>query len=238
MNLLEVRTKFIQLSGHYELASNDGLYTDNGADFYINAGQDFLDLKKEFWKRKAVMYRELAIGEWYTEFERCRLLENVFVNNATGRSKMTKKDLVWLYGEYTSPISSTETGTPLYYCPLNMRMADSSDKDSLGEFFNVADVSTNDTRGVLILPAPDEKVVLEIHGQFYSTYLELDTDKSFWSVNHSNLLILASLYQLEILYHRNTQGANDYLVQLDRALEDLDKDVVEESIQDVTELEG
>ena len=56
MNLLEVRTKFIQLSGHYELASTDGLYTDNGADFYINAGQDFLDLKKEFWKRKIPCY--------------------------------------------------------------------------------------------------------------------------------------------------------------------------------------
>jgi hypothetical protein len=238
MNLLEVRTQFVQLSGHYELASTDGAYTDNGADFYIRAGQDFLDRRKEFWKRSAITYKELAIGEWYTEFTRCRLVERVFVSNTTGRSKLTKKSILWLYDEYESSIAETENGTPEYYCPVNMRMVDYGDKDSLAEFFNAADVTSKDTRGVIILPPPDEAVVLEIHGQFYSTYLEIDTDESFWSVNHSDMLILAALYQLEILYHRNTQGANDYLVQLDRALDDLDKDVVEESIQEVTELEG
>lgn len=238
MDLLEIRTQFVKLSGHFELASTDGNYTDAGADFYIHAGQDFLDRRKEFWKRAAVTYRELAIGEWYCEFERCRLVEKVWVNNTTGRSQLTKKSILWLYNEYQSPLSAMENGTPEYYCPLNLRMVDYGDKDSLGEFFNAADVSTNDTRGLLILSPPDEKVVLEIHGQFYSTYLERDTDTSFWSVNHPDVLLLAALYQLEVLYHRNTQGANDYLLQLDRILDDLDKDVVEENIQEVTELEG
>ena len=40
MNLLQIRTKFVQLSGRYDLVVDaaGGDYSDNGADFFINAG--------------------------------------------------------------------------------------------------------------------------------------------------------------------------------------------------------
>lgn len=237
MNLLELRTQFVRLSGHHELVTDISSFADNGANFYIRAGQDFIDRKMNFWKRSAVNYAELGIGEWYTTFKRCRVIETVHVNNTTGRSQLEKKDILWLYQEFASTIAETDNGTPAYYCPTNLRAINTVDKDSLGSFFNYVDESSNDYRGVIILPAPDEAVVVELYGQFYSTELLNNTDYSFWSVNHPDVLLLAALYQLEILYHRNTQGANDYLVQLERALSDIDKDTVEESIQGVTEFE-
>lgn len=41
MDLSEVRAKFIQLSGRDDLVNADT--TDNGANYFINAGQKFLD---------------------------------------------------------------------------------------------------------------------------------------------------------------------------------------------------
>lgn len=41
MDLEDIRDKFIELSGRDDLANDDG--TDNGADYFINAGQKFLD---------------------------------------------------------------------------------------------------------------------------------------------------------------------------------------------------
>jgi len=45
MNLLEIRTEFIKQSGRYDLVTDATSWADNGANFYINSGQDYLDVK-------------------------------------------------------------------------------------------------------------------------------------------------------------------------------------------------
>ena len=67
----------------------------------------------------------------------------------------------------------------------------------------------------------------------------LDFRSNDWRRADSNaLLILASLYQLEILGHRNTQGAEDYLAQINHMLMEIDKEVVEEECYEVNQFEG
>lgn len=238
MNLLQIRTKFIELSGRYDLVVDTTDYVDNGANFYITAGQEFLDRRSNVWKKKSWIFESIAAGVWYVKFQRCRVMESVFVNSATGRSKLVKKDLLWLYEEFSEPITDASNSTPLYFAPAILRTEDSTDKDVLGSFFNYIVASDDPYRGMVILPPPDEAVVVSILGQFYSAELSDDTDENFWSIMHSSLLILASLYQLEVLGHRNTQGSKDYLEAIDIALIDIDKDIAGEESNDVDQLDG
>jgi hypothetical protein len=238
MDLVAVREQFVKLSGRYDLVVNTTLWADAGADFYINAAQDFLDRRSNIWKKTSRLFNSLAAGTWYQTFQRCRVIEDVYINNATGRSKLTKKDFHWLHEQFADTIATEGNGTPLYFCPAHLRTQDSTDMDSLAAFFNYVIADDETYRGVIILPPPDETIVIEVFGQFYSAELSADDDESFWSINHSDILILASLYQLEVLAHRNTQGANDYLIQLDRVLADIDKDIAEEDSYGVNQIEG
>ena len=68
-------------------------------------------------------------------------------------------------------------------------------------------------KALLILPPPDADVDIVVEGLFSSEPLDADGDESFWSLVHPDLLVLATLYKLEVFY-RNTTGANDYRVAL------------------------
>lgn len=238
MDLVTLRQKFVELSGHYELVVDADDWADNGADFYINAGQEFLDRRSNVWKKTARNFYEIDAGDWYQTFSRCRIIEEVWINNTEGRSKLEKKELTWLHQEYSGLVSALTAGTPAYWCPTKLRTLEATDIDNLGAFFNYVVDDSDSLRGVIMMPPADEAVVMEIIGQFYSTELSDDEDESFWTINHPALLILASLYQLEVLGHRNTQGANDYLLQIDREIIGLDKDLAEEESYDIDEMEG
>jgi hypothetical protein len=247
MNLKQVRQKFVELSGHHELVVDTEDWADNGADFYIRAGQEFLDRRAGFNKQRGKVFRLLEAGEWTVLFPRCRVIEDVLINTSEARIKLAKADLIRLYQEFPGPIATTDRGTPIWYSPAITRGMDVSGLGELGDFFNFVQADEPEYRGIVILPPPSEPIVVTIIGQFYSAALEgdpedpestADTAESFWTVQHSDMLILASLYQLETLYHRNTQGANDYMNQLIPLIEDLDKDLVEETIRDIRQLEG
>ena len=63
MNLLQIRTKFRDISGRFDLVNSD--YSDNGADFYINEGRKFLDRLGEVQKSWASCFRFIGIEkEW------------------------------------------------------------------------------------------------------------------------------------------------------------------------------
>jgi hypothetical protein len=238
MNLMQVREQFIKLSGRYDLVTSTSTYADSGADFFITAGAQFLDRRSNLINKTSRLFYQLDAGTWYKTFQKCRIVEDIYINNTTGRSKLTFKDFNWLHKEYSSPISAQDRGTPLYYCPAKLRTDVNDDINNLGAFFNYVTTSSDAYRGVLIFPPPDEAIIIEIVGQFYSSDLTDDEDSNYWTANHPTILILSALYQLETLNHRNTQGANDYLNAIDKLLIDLDKDIVEEEAYTVTAMEG
>lgn len=238
MNLLQIREQFVKLSGRYDLVTSTSTYADNGADFFITAALNFLDRRSNLWKKNSRVFYSLAAGAWYKTFQRCRIIEAVYVNTTEARARLTRKDFHWLHLEYFQTVAAQDTGPPLYFCPAKLRSDDDSAMSDLGAFFNYTQDDSDAYRGVLIFPPPDETVVLEVLGQFYSADLTEETDSNYWSSNYPTILILAALYQLETLNHRNTQGANDYLSAIDKLLLDLDKDVVEEDAYDVTVMGG
>ena len=62
MNLLQIRQKFRTLSGRHDLVESDG--SDNGADFYINAGQRHLDRLDETQKSPAICYKFCEVNRY------------------------------------------------------------------------------------------------------------------------------------------------------------------------------
>jgi hypothetical protein len=237
MTLVEVREQFVKLSGRYDLVVDTTDWADNGADFFIQSGQDYLDRLHFAPKAENTIFEELAAGEWYVTFAKCRAIREVWINNTEGRSQLTKKDMSWLYQQFSALVSETDSGTPLYYCPAKLRSTDHADRTNLGTFFNYVKDDSDALRGILIFCPADEAIVVEIQGLFYSDALSSDTDTSYWTDNWPAVLIKAALYQVEV-FNRNTEGMKDWKFAIEDEFIGIDKDTVEESIVGITQIKG
>ena len=237
MKLDDLRTKFIKFSGRDDLVNSDG--SDNGANFFINSGQRFLDRSIDFRKSTGVYFKSLATNSWYLKLDGCRTIDKIWVNTSEERWLLERKDLAWLYKKYADLISETDSGSPLYWAPAELRGIRTSDKDDQGDFFNyvVGESGREDVVGIVLLPPADEAITLEIHGKFYSPELDNDSDRSYWSEVVPETLLMAALYRLEVFY-RNTEGAKDWLAAIDLDLVGIDKDAVHEDNVNVDTLEG
>lgn len=237
MNLLETRTQFVKISGRYDLVVDQTTWADNGADFYIKAGQNFLDRLRDTPKSKNSIFCELTTGEWYVTFSKCRAIYSVWINNTEGRSQLTKKDMSWLYEEFAGTIASTDRGTPLYYCPAHLRSTDSIDQDALGVFFNYVEDGSSELRGILIFGAPDENIVVELQGLFYSDELTVDISTSYWTDNYPETLIKAAMVQLAT-FQRDHRDAKDWAAAVTSDVDGIDRDGVDELVSNITQVRG
>ena len=246
MNLLELRTKFVELSGRYDLATDT--YADSGADFFLKAGQQHLD--RYFGgdtgdqKSLARFFLKLAIGDIGGIFTDCRAIKEVWIQTTEGRFQLEKWAVQELREEYYAPYESTDYGTPLYYAPAVIRPATPgeamtiSSLDTIVAFGEIALVQEHRYNGIIIAPPPDEECVMEVWGLWYTPWPASDDGENFWMYRFPDILLLAGLYKLETLFHRNSEGARDYERALEKELIGIDKDVVEEQIAFVNQMEG
>lgn len=235
LTLLQLRTKVAQLSGRYDLVDPDD-YSDNGMDFHISAAQDWLDRHKNTPNSTNRIYEKVLAGTYYFNFQRCRKIEEVWINNTTGRSQLEKKDYIELKNLFTELISETDQGTPLYYAPAYLRTTDNTDMNTLGSFFNNVLTSFDAYQGIILLPPPDEAIVIEVKGLFYAAALSADNSTNFWSNNYPDIFVMAVLRQIEI-FNRNTEGVNDWTIAIESALVDIEHNMIAEEIHDKNQIE-
>jgi hypothetical protein len=156
---------------------------------------------------------------------------------------LEKVDMKDLREYYNEPLENIANGTPLYYAPAVLRVIPESDRLGIDEFDGIigyADVMFSQHylyNGVIFYPPTDGTYTIEVWGLFYSPELASDTEESFWSVVHPEVLLMAAMHQLEVMY-RNTEGANDWLNAINLEVSGLGKDFVEEHIADVNQMEG
>lgn len=225
MTLLDVRKKLVELSGRYDLVVDyeGGDYTDNGANFFIQAGQRYLDRLLPFAFDQAEVSFPLAAGEYeLTDITGFRAVKNVRLVGADGTqvylTRMTKEDFRNEFGSETS-FDALDQSTPAFYAVRNQRSSTPSTDDEV-------------SKSLLILPPPDQAVTIYVEGLFESASLTADANYSFWSLAHPDVLLQAALYKMEQFY-RNTAGANDYRAALLEMVSLLDQDVVEQEIAGV-----
>lgn len=238
--LVQVRTQFIDISGRFDLATDPtgDDYTDNGADVYLQAGQDMLDEQVNFKKSVGRVWETIAADIYYVTFQhRCRAILDVFSNDDDVRTKLRKVDYNDLKNYYDDLIADTDSGEPVYYCPAFLRAMDATDKNATGTFFNHILADSDSYNGIILMPPPDSARDIEIKGLFYSDTLSAESDTNYWTAQHPLLYVWAALWALEISY-RNTEGAKDWMSQIQFKLKNLWGDALEEELADSDQMEG
>lgn len=241
MSLLDIRTQFVKISGRYDLVDDAVSFSDDGADFYITAGQKYLDRLVTVPENTATIFLPLAIGEYSLTFQHsCRAIQQVFVNNTEDRYELEKIALDDLKTAYSDTVAETTTDGPLYYALANLRALETTVKTTLGTFINLThdEADTNyDYRGIIIVPPVDEAYTVEISGLFSQNTLSADLDENYWTLQAPDLLLKASLYQLET-FSRGTENAKTWLSAIQAEVAVLEKDFIEEEVSHVDNMKG
>lgn len=230
MNLLEIRTKFVEASGRMDLGdfssantnSEFSIYSEDGtsaffprvgADYYINAAQQYLDNELELPEHDTCFFIELKAQENTYIFPNVlRYVKQVTWNNAL--LKRCGFDLRKLRTSVGNPVSWCFMPTRCIYNKFELQK-------SVGKYtwFNDDYVKSSDRCTVIaILPKPAIQGQLSVYGVGYTPPLIEDSDTSVWTLKYPDMLLTASLMTLEKFY-RNTEGFKDYKTALDVLIE-------------------
>jgi len=253
MDYKDLRQKFVELSGRYDLIKANG--TDSGADFFINSGQKMLDRMQDTGKAQARLTRTLAANTVVVYTVGLRAIKSVWVSNADGMTQLEKTSIENLRGYYGKKLSDITAGTPANYAPAVLRpYPDTTVAADVAGLYDIEDlilyVAAGATghwsyNGIIIAPPPSTVYTLSLWGLFYSPTLSATLSgstwtqtKSFWSEEHPDILLIASLYKLEVFY-RNSEGAKDWENALNKDMTGIDFGFVEEDVSgDVSEMGG
>lgn len=241
MNLLQVREKFRDISGRFDLVNEDG--TDNGADFFINEGRKYLDCLDETQKSWGNSYQIIAIDSFIVQFPYCRAVKEVWASSTTARWQLKKKNLQDLINGYlTGAASSRTAGTPLYYSPCITRYIpeDLTPAEILTLSDYVVDVPEGkqyEYNSVILNVPVSEQLAMTISGLFYSMELVDETDTNFWSAVHPMALVMAAIRETEIM-NRNMDAVQHWSNAIGVKLMHLGSDLVEELIAETSQMGG
>ena len=230
MALLEVRDQFLKQSGRYDLGtvsdgSTDG--SDNGADWYINAGQRLVDRRIFANGLRARRIYSLNVGDYLKILHQTKTIEAVWIIESDGSlTPLVRKDVITLRNYYLQTLNSTDNGTPLYWAPATVKLDPRSkindiDDITIDEMGDIVIGESDEANGILIWPPTDTAVTLDILGKFFSATLTRNGDSSLWTESYPEILVMAGQYYLEVA-HRNTEGAKDWMASIDLALTEVD----------------
>lgn len=250
MDYLDVRKKFCEISGRYDLMT--ATYEDDGADFFLNAAQKYLDRffdQGKAWARYPVI---VAAGTFIAKSLGIRAIKEVWLANVDGKVQLIPCTLADLKSEYAEEFSSVTQGTPEYYAPALLRPYPDTLASVTG-MYNVSDLLTYvatapaqhfNYNGIVIMPPPDGTYTVEIVGLFYSPTLSATLSgatwtqtKSFWTEVHPEVLIAAAIYKMHSLYH-NTGSAADAKSTTLEDVTGLINDAIEEELVGTLQMEG
>ena len=250
MNLLTFRQLFRTQTGRYDLVNSDG--SDNGLDFYVNAGQKYLDRVADIPSNIGRRFIDIAAGDYVVKFTNSRSVLEVWcigVDDAGDivRLPLTKVqnnelrgvDKKTLEQAYVGVFGGIEQERPQYYAIAQLRMVQDSGVPGggIGGMMDVLVDGYQIYNGVFLMPPADGSYTIEVIGNFYSDPLTSDTSTSFWSEQHPNILIMATMRQLEIV-HRNREGRLDWEDAITSEVIGIDMDGVAQECADVDQMEG
>jgi hypothetical protein len=112
MNLAQIRTKFIQENGRYDLVVDTTNYADNGADFFIQSGQRLLDSILPNRKTLGNYVKNIVLNQSSLVIKRVRFIDTVYYAGAgVDRNYLTRKSYSWLVEEYGEDFGEKAKGT-------------------------------------------------------------------------------------------------------------------------------
>lgn len=266
MNLKEIRDLFVdEASGRTDLRNTDG--TDNGANKFINMGLAYLEDIQDTNQSLARYVAQLQTGQYFLETDWAIAITDVWItqptgSNVGGKILLSRKTERWIRENFIfntsvdsdlsapgeNAKSDSSEDTPSYWAPRVIRLApeqankyaylgDSEPKQNQFGFQTLRFGETSLASGVIVAPAADQDLAIEVEGFFMNPPMVKDTDKNFWSERYPDLLVFASAYKLETFY-RNTQGANDWLASLNTGLKGIENGLVKQESANMNQIGG
>lgn len=225
MNLQQVREQFVRQTGRYDLITDALTFAvDNGADFYIKAGQRMLDRMLEFPKDEGELTFTLAtsaISKTIQNVLSVRSVVSVDSSDSTIKylTRKSMKEIRELYGDEVGNLANVTAAEPTVW--------------SLGWLrTNVGSVSATiegSGKQLILMPPADRSYTIRLAGLFGSAALSANSSVSFWTVEHPDILVWASMYKLEVGY-RNFEGSRTLLENIVEMVQDIDDVVVEQGL--------
>jgi len=232
-NLLGIRQAVVTHTGHYELVNDwaAGDYSDNGCDDFIRAACNWLDELFPHRNTKGWIYKVLSAGECIVSFDVSRYISQVWIADESGAKRTLLEPVTetWLRSTYSAvPITSTDTGTPLYWAPLvgtlaaPQRTTSEATLESAGAVDMDMMVFSDPliTQALCVMPPTDVDRTLAILGSWRSVELVNNDDVNFWTLNNPRILQRATRREIELDLHRNREEAaflaQDIMIDLKR----------------------
>lgn len=133
------------------------------------------------------------------------------------------------------------SGALLHYSPvITRKIPEDADLSTFAAYMTYLDTTTTigyDYNAVIIVPPTSELVLIEVRGLYYSVRMVDDEDENYWSVVHPLTLLKATFHQLEI-FNQNQGKTKQWRDALAEDLTGISKDLVEELISEVTQIEN
>jgi hypothetical protein len=244
MNLKDIRTKLVQISGRYDLVVDSTGWVDNGANFYINAGLKLIDRLVDTYKSYSRYYATIASGDYYVVIPNCRSVLKIWVSDDEERWELEKVDPTAFREYFYQPMSLEDSGEPTTFSIGYLRtQPEETTQITIDMFGTVEEAVTSGSpvhytyNCVLFGPPADGDYTLEVQGLFWTPAMSSDTDVNFWTEVMPMAVLYAALYNIEVSY-RNREGAADWLSALNLELSSLEKDQIEERVSHISEMRG
>lgn len=233
MNLGQIRAMFIQLSGRADLVVNPA-----SSLFFIQSGIKYLESVTNVLMNNGLHVVELTSGAYTFDVPNIRKIHSVkVIDPDTEKVVGTVNPLGYFELLDKFEGSFSKTGIPTYYAATPQNTSTITPLGGTTETFSGIDVFAIQEH-YLIYPAASRALRLHISGLFsQSQKLTSDTQENWWTANHSDLVLYASLYVLESFY-RNTEGMKDWLNAMQPLLNSLEADVVQREADDADEMRG
>lgn len=241
MSLLEIRTWLVNESGRFDLVVDTTGYADAGADKFIKAGQMMLDDMQETTHGSATNIQSLVAGEDIVQLGLCRYITEVYCMNSTDSSRWKLHKGIKEY--HSSPTNAltfppTETGPPRHYEELNFRFSpEAPPADVPANYLRYMVASPHLITGIRLDHIADVDYLIETKGSFYTPFLVEDTDDNYWSYMYPHLLVMAAQCIME-MFHRNSEGVNDWMKAIQLGLMNIDHNLVARDIVGISRMEG
>lgn len=230
--LWALRQKVAEFSGRYDLITADG--EDNGLDFFIQAGQRFLDRLLDTDRLTSRVVFPIRKGNSVVRLDRVRAIKQCWLQDIKGAwkyemEKMAAKDYI---------VEVLSEGRPHSFAVFNLRHAYSTiDKLAFPANFFAFSASDDSIDAVQLFPRADGDYLLIVLGLFQAPPLNQNKSKNFWTVHYPEILIQSTLLQIE-KFMRNSEGVRDQLNALQLEVQSLDFDHVTQQIEGVDQMEG
>lgn len=224
MNLLQVRKKLVELSGLYDLVGDyeGGDYSDNGADFFLQEGQKWMERKLDTPNAPAEFPVTLSSGDYTLLVSDSRAVKRVRIEGVGYLEKTTMPKIWDKYGD-DQAIADADQGEPKEYALGVYRRAGNTNSIRLSN------------KMLYILPPSDGSYNVFVEGLYFSSKLTEDEDRNWWSMFEPGVLIQSALYFRET-FMRNSQGMNDWRAAIMDTLQGIDFDQVEEESAEIDQM--